>query len=228
MATFVLVHGAGDSAWYWHLVVPELCAAGHDVVAVDLPCDDDSAGFPEYADATVRAIGARRELVIVAQSLAGYVAPLVCERVPVELVVLVAAMVPRFGESAEQWWANTGQRAAMREHANAEGLDASTLTDPQQLFLHDVPADIARATAQHERRQSDTPMAMPWPLPAWPAVPTRFLAGTEDRLFPIDFMRRVVHDRLGLVPDEIDAGHLQALARPRELAERLLAYQRAG
>lgn len=223
MATYVLIHGAGSDAWYWHLVAPPLRAAGHDVVAVDLPCDDDAAGFYEYADATVRAIGARRELVVVAQSLAGYVAPLVCDRLPVERIVLLAAMVPRMGESAGQWWEHTGQPTAMREHAIAEGLGELEMDDVQRLFLHDVPAEVARASAQHVRRQSQTPFAKPWPLTSWPAVPTRFIACTNDRLFPIAFMRRVVHERLGLVPEEIDCGHLAALARPLELAERLLA-----
>ena len=63
MATFVLIHGAADSAWYWHLVEPELLEGGHDVVTMDLPCDDDSAGLPEYADTVVGAIGDRRDLV---------------------------------------------------------------------------------------------------------------------------------------------------------------------
>jgi hypothetical protein len=31
-------------------------------------------------------------------------------------------------------------------------------------------------------------------------------------------MRRVVAERLGVVPDEIEAGHCVALSRPRELA----------
>jgi hypothetical protein len=30
-------------------------------------------------------------------------------------------------------------------------------------------------------------------------------------------MRRVVAERLGVVPDEIEAGHCVALSRPREL-----------
>ena len=38
-------------------------------------------------------------------------------------------------------------------------------------------------------------------------------------------MRRVVRERLGIVPDEMDGGHLPALARPRELVERLEAYR---
>ncbi len=56
MTTFVLVPGAGGQAWYWHRVVPELQARGHEAIAVDLPAADDGAGFIEYADAVVAAI----------------------------------------------------------------------------------------------------------------------------------------------------------------------------
>jgi hypothetical protein len=34
----------------------------------------------------------------------------------------------------------------------------------------------------------------------------------------------VVRERLGITPDEMEGGHLPALARPRELAERLDRY----
>jgi hypothetical protein len=37
-------------------------------------------------------------------------------------------------------------------------------------------------------------------------------------------MRRVVADRLGVVPDEIAAGHGVALSRPKELASLLASY----
>jgi hypothetical protein len=57
MATLVLIHGAGDSAWFWHLVEPVLHERGQDVVTMDLPCEDDSAGLAEYADTVVDAIG---------------------------------------------------------------------------------------------------------------------------------------------------------------------------
>jgi len=33
MATFVLIHGAGDSGWYWHLTEAELRARGHHTIA---------------------------------------------------------------------------------------------------------------------------------------------------------------------------------------------------
>jgi pimeloyl-ACP methyl ester carboxylesterase len=204
VATYVLIHGAGSDSWYWHLVGPRLEALGHDVVAVDLPCDDDAAGLEEYVQTVIDAIGDRRDLILVAQSLAGFTAPLVCDRLPVTLLVLVAAMVPRPGESPGEWWTNTG-------HEFPDPFD------PAEVFAHDLPPELAAATLEHVRDQSGTPFEKPWPLDAWPAVPTRFLLCRDDRFFPADFQRRVVRDRLGIVPDEMDGGHLPALARPDKL-----------
>jgi len=47
---------------------------------------------------------------------------------------------------------------------------------------------------------------------------------TQDRFFPADFLRRVVAERLDIVPDEIAAGHCVALSRPKELAAMLEGY----
>jgi pimeloyl-ACP methyl ester carboxylesterase len=74
------------------------------------------------------------------------------------------------------------------------------------------------------KRQSDRPFEDPWPLPRWPDVPTRCVIGRRDRLFPADFQRRVIRERLGIVPDDIDAGHLPALSRPEELTRLLIGY----
>ena len=212
MATYVLIPGAGSDSRYWHRVVPELRAGGHEVVAVDLPCDDDGAGLSDYADAVVEAIGDRTDVIVVAQSLGGFTAPLVCDRVPVRMIVLVAAMVPRPGESPGDWWANTGWPPV-------ETDDLATI------FFHDVPPEVAAEAVQHGRDQSGTPFEKPWPLDAWPDVPTKFLLCRDDRFFPAEFQRRVVAERLGIVPDEMDGGHLPALARPSELVERLEAYR---
>jgi alpha-beta hydrolase superfamily lysophospholipase len=74
-ATYVLIHGAGDVGWYWHLVEAELRARRHRVVVMDLPVEDDSAGLSAYAEIVVNAIGKRKNLVVVAQSFGGYIAP---------------------------------------------------------------------------------------------------------------------------------------------------------
>ena len=75
-----------------------------------------------------------------------------------------------------------------------------------------------------QRSESNTAYNSPWPLDAWPAVPTRFVLCTEDRFFPSAFMRRVVSERLGIIPDEIGASHCVALSRPKELADMLVSY----
>lgn len=211
--TFAFIHGAGDVGWYWHLVEADLRRRGHDTVAPDLPTDDDTAGLARYAQVVVDAIGNGRDVVVVGQSFGGYVAPIVAERVGARLIVLVAGMVARPGETAEEMFRNTGWQPA-------EGGDTST----RGVFYHDVPAALADAAMARERRQSDTPGSEPWPLARWPDVPTRFILGRQDRFFPAPWLRTVVHDRLGITPDEIDSGHCPALSRPGELAGLLESY----
>jgi pimeloyl-ACP methyl ester carboxylesterase len=211
MSTFVLVPGAGGQAWYWHRLVPELRARGHEAIAVDLPAADDRAGFAEYADAVVAAVGDRRDgLVLVGQSLGGFTVSLVAERVPVERIVLLNAMVPKPGESAGEWWEATGQAAARVAYAEREGRTAEGV-DPIVDFLHDVPPEVVA-----EAMEADAPQQS--------GTPTRFLQGREDRFFPLEFQRRVVAQRLpGVEVEELPGGHLLALSRPVELAEALLS-----
>jgi pimeloyl-ACP methyl ester carboxylesterase len=214
MATFALIHGAGDVGWYWHLVEVELRARGHDVVAPDLPCDDDSAGLSEYADSVVEAIAERTDLVVVAQSLGGFVAPLVCERVAVDLLVLVAPMIPSPNEAPADYWLDTRYGEESREQYD----------DVIDLFYHDVPPDLASEALKRARTQSEARMSEPLPLGSWPDVPTRVLLCRDDRLFPAAFLRRVAKERLGIIPDELEGGHCPALSRPKELADRLDTY----
>jgi pimeloyl-ACP methyl ester carboxylesterase len=153
--TFVLIHGAGGSAWFWHRVTP---------------------------------------------------------------------MVPTAAEPAGQWWEATGQDRAMAEHFRRIGL-ADKAFDPIEDFFHDVPAHVRElAFSQPEPRQSDTAFDQPWPLDEWPDVPTRVVSGSDDRLFPLEFQRRVVRERLGLDVDVPHGGLLMALSRPREVADQLLSY----
>jgi pimeloyl-ACP methyl ester carboxylesterase len=209
VATFALIHGGGGSAWDWHLVEPELRERGHDPAAVDLPCEDASAGWWDYADTVVESVGDRTQpLVVVGHSLGCFTAPLVGERIPVDLFVLVAGMVPATGELFSDWWTNAGYEDS--------GLD--------DVFYHDVPTELASEAQARERDESSAALQQPWPLEAWPAVPTRYLLCRDDRLFTAEWARRHARDRLGVEADEMDGGHYISLSRPRELADRLDAY----
>jgi pimeloyl-ACP methyl ester carboxylesterase len=219
--TYVLVPGAGGAAWYWHRLVPELRRLGHEAIAVELPAADDQAGLREYADTIVAAAGGRAPVTLVAQSMGGLSAPLACDRLEVTELVLVNAMIPVPGETGGDWWTATGQEQAGRDFAVREGRDPDAPFDLRVMFFHDVPEAVAEEGLSVEPGQSGTPFGEPWPLAAWPDVPTRVLSAEQDRLFPAEFQARIAQERLGMTPETLPGGHLVALSRPEELAARL-------
>jgi pimeloyl-ACP methyl ester carboxylesterase len=93
--------------------------------------------------------------------------------------------------------------------------------DAIALFYQDVPPELVAQALNRARIQSEARMGEPSSLRAWPGTPTRVLICRDDRLFPLHFLRRVVRERLGITPDEIDGGHTPALSCPHKLAERL-------
>jgi pimeloyl-ACP methyl ester carboxylesterase len=150
----------------------------------------------------------------------------VCDRLPIDLLVLLNAMVPTPGESAGDWWSNTCQAEARAERAARDGRTLPAEFDFLEEFFHDVPADVtADAMAQGPTPEAGVVFTQPWPLAKWPDVLTRFLQGRDDRFLPLEFQRRVVRERLGINVDEMPGGHLVALSRPAELADRLEAYR---
>jgi pimeloyl-ACP methyl ester carboxylesterase len=154
--------------------------------------------------------------------MGAFVAPLLCDRVDVRQLILVAPMIPAPGESPGEWWTSSGQLAAQREQDERAGRDPDAPFDVMTAFFHDVPPGVVEeAFARGEPRQSDTPFGESWPLEDWPGVPTKVIAGRHDRLFPLEFMRRLASERLGVDVDVVDSGHLPALSRPVELAQLL-------
>jgi pimeloyl-ACP methyl ester carboxylesterase len=200
-------------------VTPFLVEAGHEAIAVELPGDDETAGLSRYADLVVDAIGSRSEVVLVAGSIGGFTAPLVCERVPVRELVLVNAMIPEPGEFARDWWTHTGALRAQAEAARAGGygpLDLSTY------FLHDVDAEVAAEGEPYQRSEADIAFGSVCDFKAWPPIGIRVLAGEDDRFFPVGLQRRVARDRLGVEADLLPGGHLLPLVQPQLVAEYLL------
>jgi pimeloyl-ACP methyl ester carboxylesterase len=228
MSTYALIPGGGGDPWEWHRLVPELAARGHEALPIRLPADDDSAGWTEYADAVVDALGDRRDVILVAESMGAFTAPIVSARRPVELLVLLNAMIPVSGETFNTWWSNTASGSARREYHASIGLEPTEADDDAVIYYHDVPAELrAEAQTRTWQGQSMTPLDEPWPLSAWPDVPTRVLAGRHDRMFPLEFQRRIARERLALDVDEIDGGHMVAMSKPAELTDRLEAYRLA-
>jgi pimeloyl-ACP methyl ester carboxylesterase len=220
--SFVLVPGAGGNAGYWQRVEPLIQQAGFSSVAVSLP-NWPGATFDDHAAAIVAAAPGAAHITLVAQSLGAFSAPLTCDRLPVAEIVLLNAMIPAPGETAGEWWDNTGQEEALRANDLRQGRDPEAGFDAQTHFLHDLTPDVLTAlTASGDEQPVDSLFATPFPLDPWPDVPTSVLAGRHDRFFPLEFQRRVAKDRLGLDVEELPGGHLLALSQPEVLVARLV------
>jgi pimeloyl-ACP methyl ester carboxylesterase len=204
--------------------VPLLEQRGHRAIAVDLPAGDPNAGWAEYADAAVAAGQGVGPATVVGQSMGGFTAPLLVGRLPVERIVLVNAMIPAPGETGGQWWDDVEQRSAREAEDRRQGRDPDAPFDEREMFFHDVPKAVTdEAFNRGEPRQADLPFAQPWPLAAWPDVPTSGIAGRDDRIVPADFQRKVARERLGIDLTVVPGGHLISLSNPEGLVTALLA-----
>jgi pimeloyl-ACP methyl ester carboxylesterase len=219
MSCYLMIPGAGGAAWFWHRVAGLLEAAGQEAIAVDLPGPDPAAGLPEYTEIALAAADGRTDVVLVAQSMGGFTAPLVAARRPLKALVLVNAMIPVPGETAGQWWDDTGWEEARVQAAKEGGY--STEFDLDTYFLHDVPAEVLTG-APGPRDETEAAFASPCDFTAWPDLPIHVVAGRDDRFFPAEFQRRLAKDRLGVEADVLPGGHLIGLAQPEPLARYLL------
>ncbi len=102
--TYVFLHGSFHAAWNWHRVAPLFEAAGHRVIALDLPghgldtTPPHRCSLEANVNAVVRTIdGIDGPIVLVAHSRNGIVISQTAERVPERIAALVyvaAYLVP--------------------------------------------------------------------------------------------------------------------------------------
>jgi pimeloyl-ACP methyl ester carboxylesterase len=215
MPSAVLIPGAGGLGRYWHLVERDLQDRGYDAFAVDLAANR-RVGLPAYADAVVDAIDGRTDVAIVAQSMGGFTAPLVWQRVPIRRVVFVNAMIPQPGETPGEWWQNVGSEQARTAAAARDGY--SEEFDLTTYFMHDIPAHLAAEMQEHAGSQLDERFDDACTFDTWPAIPIHVVAGRDDRFFPLELQQRIARERLGIEPVIVPGGHLAALSHPKELA----------
>ncbi len=224
MATFGLIHGAWHGGWCWKYLVPELETLGHAALTVDMPIDRSDATTIDYADAVADAFRGAGDLILVAHSMSGIVAPLVADRLPLAGIVYLCAVLRRPGGSLaddskagvstdmgtpnvkiEYKWLDDG-------FSIIPSVEAATLA-----FYHDCKsADAAWAFSQ--LRKQKTYWSHRSPQSEWPAVPVASIVCAEDRSVNPAWSRRVARDWLNVEPIELPGAHSPFLSRPHELA----------
>lgn len=224
MTTFGLVHGVCAGAWCWDSLAPLLEAAGHDVVAVDLPCDDAAATVSDYSEVVYDALGTREEVVLVGWSLGGLTIPLVAARRPVRELVFLCALIPEPGKSLlEQGFDFLGTAPAEWQADHGDGSFSILPEAIGRYLAQDVDPAVAADLATRLRRQCVTPYIEPCPLQSFPDVPCRYILCREDRIVRPDWSRQAARERLGVDPTELPGSHSPMASRPRELADALLS-----
>jgi pimeloyl-ACP methyl ester carboxylesterase len=230
VTTFALVHGAWHGAWCWDRLVPELTAAGHRVVADDLPCEDVSAGCQEYADVVLERLADKpddAEVVLVGHSAGGLTVPLVAAATPVARMVFVSALLPRPGErfadqNAQEGILLSGYQAGVE--LDDEGRRRWFDADIARRTMYSGCSDTDAAWAfERLRPQASTMYTEPSPLAAWPDVPCIDVRGDDDQLVSPEWVAAAIPARLGVAPIVLPgAGHTLIVSHTRQLAEILL------
>jgi pimeloyl-ACP methyl ester carboxylesterase len=233
VTTFALVHGAWHSGACWDPTAALLREAGHDVVTVDLPCDNPAAGLVDYASTVLEALDgtpAGVDLVVVGHSLGGLTIPLVAAARPVRELVFLCAFVPLPGIAlgddvflladtfAPEWPALSSRQEGHSDGSSSWPADAAIET-----FYHDCPPDLAAWATGQLRRQFFTLATEPNPLGAYPEVAARAIVCTEDRVLNAESCARHAIERVGATVTRLGGGHSPMLAQPAALVDALLA-----
>jgi pimeloyl-ACP methyl ester carboxylesterase len=241
MSIFCLVHGFGQGAWCWDLLIPELQARGHKAVAMDLPIEDPSASLSDFADAVLRSLPKDEDdIILVGHSMAGTVIPIVASKRPVRKLVFLAALIPYPGTSTvEQFYEDVPDMMKAAGCDRPEESKLEKFRDEPDLFVpawigknpseseavaievlfHDCKLDVARwAISKLRNQKSPAHISDVFPLETLPDVGALYIVCTDDRTISPAWSRYAARKRLGVDAIELPGGHCPYLSRPAHLA----------
>jgi pimeloyl-ACP methyl ester carboxylesterase len=226
MTTFGLLPGACHGPWCWTTTIAALEERGHRGIAVDLPCDDPTAGFERYVEVTRAALeGVGGDVVLVGHSLGAHTAVRASHAMPVAAVLFVCGVIPpREGE-------DTSDEPHLEADGAFEGLERDAhgrifFPDPADAirdFFPDCDADTAVWAAAQLRPQSTTPHEHINDPMSPPAAACASIVCTDDRVARAEWGRWAARERLlGAPVVELPGSHAPFLSRPADLADALV------
>jgi pimeloyl-ACP methyl ester carboxylesterase len=221
----VLLHSALGDSRLWRRQIPALEAAGHEVVALDLPGAGDEP-VPTEPFSLVDVVAAHLPAALVGNSFGGAVALRTALAHPdrVSRLVLVDAGLPAWDwtEEMRDYWA--------REEAawDAGDLDAATEVN-LDFWVKPEHRDEVRPQQRRSlelQAERDTEILWPEMTPLDTlTMPVLVVVGEEDkpdfRAIAHHLAEQIPGAELAMVPD---AGHLVGLDRPDELNRLLVDF----
>jgi len=226
MTMFALVHGAWHGAWCWEALTPLLQQEGHDVVAMDLPCNDASANFETYADVVCAALdGYNHDVVLVGHSLGANTIPLVAARRPVRHLVYLCGLVPAIDRSVLDQIVGAEMMLPGWDGGLSDADSRTTWVDrdgARALLYADCDEPTVEAAFDRLRPQALYPGTLPFSLSEFPAVSCTSVICTDDRMVNPDWSKRIARERLGADLIELPGSHSPFFSQPSALADVLL------
>lgn len=241
MAGFVLIHGSWHGGWCFDAVAERLRAAGHTVVAPDLPGmggDEAELGaitlqqWAEFAAQHCRSM--KRELggapvILAGHSRGGLVVSQAAETAPeaIDALVYICAMMLPSGMSRAAFKAlevpNPAFDALVSPTPGGHGT-IITGANPGAVFAQASPpaavaAAMARLVAEPHGPRS-TPLALT--PERWGRIPRTYVECSQDRAIPLSSQRQLQEMSPGAKRVTLDADHSPFLSRPAELAAALI------
>ncbi len=221
--TIVLVHGAWADASSWRRVVQRLQDDGYTVRAVANPLRSLS-GDAAYLRAILETVTG--PIVLVGHSYGGAVATNAATGNPnVKALVYVNSIALDAGETA---LGVAGPDSALSAPDPTTVFDFVPATLPPTgatdlylkksavfaSFATGLSADDKAVVAASQRPPAFATGIEPSGTPAWRTIPSWYLIGTEDQIFPPD-VQRAMAKRAGATVTEFDAGHLGLITEPK-------------
>jgi pimeloyl-ACP methyl ester carboxylesterase len=235
MSRYVLVHGSWHGRWVWERVAPILAAAGHDVVALDLPGRGKDRRAPacvtleDHVATVVEELRASdRPAIVVGHSFGGFVISHAAEREPghVELLVYLAAFLLRAGETVLQVATSVPPFVQHLDVRADEGLISVRREAAPLVFYDDCTPEDARSATARLVPEALAPRRTPAALTEerFGVVPRVYIETTNDRALSLPLQRRMHAALPCREVVAIDSGHSPFLSMPEALARQLLAW----
>jgi pimeloyl-ACP methyl ester carboxylesterase len=239
MAAFVLIHGSWHGGWCFDLVAERLRAAGHRVVAPDLPGmggEQELAAvtldaWAEFAARHCRGIGAAAggPVVLAGHSRGGIVASQAAERDPeaMDALVYICAMMLPDGMSRAEFKRREEPNAAFDALISpTSGGHGTVITgsDPGAVFAQLSPPDLVAVAMRRLVAEPHGPRSTPLRLSPerWGSLPRTYIECSEDRTIPLPSQRLMQELSPGARRVTLDADHSPFLSRPEDLAAALI------
>ncbi len=238
MSTFVLVHGSWHGAWCWYKVIARLQAAGHRVIAPDLPSlGADKTPLADvtlksWTDTVVAALDAADEpAILVGHSRGGILVSEAAQARPerVRTLVYLCAFLLKDGESLFATSGTDTETLLVGNLIVAGDQRSATVKGSiiDEAFYGSCDADdraLARTLLQPEPL---LPLTTPLSLTAdrFGRVPRVYIECLQDRAIGLAMQRRMTQESPCQRVLSMDSDHSPFFSAPDELVRHLLSVR---